>query len=326
MKSTLFIIVSLFLIGPAFADDSVFLDPPYSPALKKATRLKKIETVNAGTFKALESVAVDHLQTALLQTPVKSQGRRGTCSIFSSTAVLEYLLKKEGITSGDWDLSEQWLEYITAGQRGSEGSWSYYNFDRYGDYGYLFEEDWSYNPLSWHPYDESYWQFSATELEKQLFAQACAPLQGTFRFEGCLIGQQNPDYLDMEADQLLQVEPNFFELRSKAKNHLQSELGNLKIHSESVWSNTDVLDHLDRGEVVALDVTFFYEAWNHGKALELGLSRDVDMLNQGVVSYPHPSSMDYKKSREPEVAAGHSIVLVGYDLDKEIEREVLDHN
>ena len=36
--------------------------------------------------------------------------------------------------------------------------------------------------------------------------------------------------------------------------------------------------------------------------------------------------MDYKKSREPEVAAGHSIVLVGYDLDKEIEREVLDHN
>ncbi|MEM7647060.1 MAG: hypothetical protein AAF203_09135, partial [Pseudomonadota bacterium] len=83
---------------------------------------------------------------------------------------------------------------------------------------------------------------------------------------------------------------------------------------------------LDRGEVMALDVTFFYEAWNHRKAVDLGLNRDTNLWAQGVVSFPHPQSMDYQKSREDDVRAGHSVVIIGYDKDVEITREVKDQN
>ena len=267
---------------------------------------------------------VDHLQTALLQSPVKSQGRRGTCSIFSATAILEYNLEKMGLTAEDPDLSEQWLEYITAGQRGSEGSWSDYNFNRYGRYGYVLEDQWAYNPMSWHPYDPEYWESFASEEEKAHFDSLCGETLETSYLNHCLIGQRDPRLLSMNSEELSDRDQDFLVLRGAAKNNLVTNA--LNIRSRWVSSVSNIQSSLDRGEVLALDVTFFYEAWNHRKALSLGLVRDSELWAQGVVSYPDRNSLDYQKSRESENRAGHSIVLVGYDKDVVIEREVMDQD
>src|SRR5690606_35076808 len=113
--------------------------------------------------------------------------------------------------AGNPDLSEQWLQYITAGQRGSDGSWSYYNFDQYGVYGYLNEADWQYNESAWFPYDESYWEFSATAIEKAIFELSCKDLKGTGFFDGCLVGQLDPSLLNLDDQTLLERNAQFFE-------------------------------------------------------------------------------------------------------------------
>src|SRR5690606_15046613 len=97
------------------------------------------------------------------------------------------------------------------------------------------------------------------------------------------------------------------------------------IYSEYVFSNADAQAYLDRGEVLALDVTFFYEAWNHGAGRSMeGLNIDSELWKQGVVSYPDPRSQDYIKSQESSVRAGHSVVIVGFDPEVVISREVQD--
>lgn len=46
---------------------------------------------------------------AAQQTPLRSQGARGTCSAFGAVAGLEAALKRKGL--GEWDLSEEFLAY-----------------------------------------------------------------------------------------------------------------------------------------------------------------------------------------------------------------------
>ena len=330
IKFVLPIVVGLFHWG-AFADsEGIFLDPPY-PNPKPPVVTEEVSPSDFSQWGevapdlGIESLAkVSALSTALAQTPVKSQGRRGTCSMFSSTAVLEYQLKHMGVTSEDLDLSEQWLEYITAGQRGQEGSWSYFNFDKYGHHGFLSEDTWRYNGRSWHPYKQEYWDFSASLQEKEIFAAHCEPLRDTASFDGCLIGQLNPQLLRMTDAQLADDHPEFLSWRDLARENLVSE--GLKIRSKWVGRSADIQAELDKGEVIALDVTFFYEAWNHRKASEFGLKRDLELWGQGVVSYPHRDSQDYVESRKSDNRAGHSVVIVGYDKEVEITREVLDKN
>ena len=313
--------LSFLMSVNVMADEGPYLYPPYpeqhAPHVFTQQEIREMEAFDEPFEK------VDHLQTALMQTPVKSQGRRGTCSIFSSTAILEYNLKLLGLEAGDPDLSEQWLEYITAAQRGSEGSWSYYNFDQYGVYGYLKESDWQYNGGTWYPYNEDYWEFSATPVEKALFEMSCKDLKGTGFFDGCLIGQMNPGFLNLDDQTLLERNAQFLEWKNKAKTLLETL--KLTITSDFVYSNADVQADLDRGEVLALDVTFFYEAWNHGRGRSMeGLTIDSNLWAQGIVSYPDSRSMDYLKSQESDVRAGHSIVVVGYDPEIVISRQVQD--
>lgn len=306
------------------ASEGPFLDPYYGDhrPLSIENRIKAdLSQPDDGT---LASRKISVLETALAQSPVKSQQSRGTCSIFSSTAVLEYNLKKVGLTDDFLDLSEQWLEYITAGQRGQEGSWSYYNFDRYGDYGFIDEEVWPYHGMSWHPYKEDYWTFTASVLEKEIFKLYCEPLKDTRFFNGCLIGQLDPQLLHLDDRALQEKDAQFYERRSQALENLK-EAG-IKISSRTQWSDREVQDSLDSGDVVSLDIDFFYEAWNHRKAIDLGLQTDSNLWSQGVVSFPDSRSKDYQESRKSENRAGHSIVLVGYDKNKVIERNVEDVN
>ncbi len=84
------------------------------------------------------------------QSPVKSQGSRGVCSIFAATALAEHLYKVSG---SNLDLSEQYLQWSVKTQvRGfadSEGSSANYNLRAFSDYGIVEEKVWPYEEQPW---------------------------------------------------------------------------------------------------------------------------------------------------------------------------------
>jgi C1A family cysteine protease len=311
-----------FLSLSAFADvngdSSFYLDPPYTEQHRPKVELQLSENLSS-------SIALIDMVEA--QSSVKSQGRRGTCSIFSATALLEFHLAKLGVADTGIDLSEQWLEYVTAGQSGMEGSWSTVNFNAYGEFGFVAENEWVYNPVSWTPYSQEYWDSQATQSEKEYFEKTCGSSRNTAFFEHCLIGQKNSELLyKQDAELLSEVSPYFDPEFAKIRTSAQMQIKDLNIYSTWMDSNTEILDILDQGEALTLDVDFFYEAWNHGKSESLGLGRNATAWDNGEVSYPHQQSKDYKVSRESANRAGHSVVIVGYDKDRIIEKTILDVN
>ena len=66
--------------------DGAFLDPAYPVVVRPSLKIQKWHF-----FGELPSKS-DTEKLIQMQTPVKSQGSRGTCSIFSATALLESLL------------------------------------------------------------------------------------------------------------------------------------------------------------------------------------------------------------------------------------------
>src|SRR5690606_4833236 len=90
-------------------------------------------------------------------TPVKSQGSRGVCSIFSTVALMEHLYNKEG-TLQDPDFSEQYLQWSVKFQvnsfPNSEGSNAYYNLRAISEYGIVEEAVDPYEPFPWGVADD----------------------------------------------------------------------------------------------------------------------------------------------------------------------------
>jgi len=86
-----------------------------------------------------------------LQTPVRNQSRRGVCSIFSTTGLMEMLYKKAGMANPDF--SEQYLQWAVKVKDGAfadtEGSSDYYNLETISTYGIPSESAWSYEPNPW---------------------------------------------------------------------------------------------------------------------------------------------------------------------------------
>lgn len=323
MKAQIFIfalavLASSISLADVRGDESVYLDPPYSEKHRPRVELQFSENLSS---------AVPLIEMVEAQSLVKSQGRRGTCSIFSATALLEFHLAKLRLFDTSVDLSEQWLEYVTAGQSGAEGSWSQVNFDAYGEHGFVDENVWAYNPTTWTPYSQEYWDFQASEEEKAFFEKRCGSSRGTDFWEHCLIGQRNSELLyksdfELNSETSRFFDPEFASLRAEA----QSSVVDLRISGQWMSSNTEILKALDSGEALALDVDFFYGAWNHGKSESLGLGRNTTAWEAGEVSYPHRDSKDYDVSRKSENRAGHSVVIVGYDKNRIIEKTVLSKN
>lgn len=87
------------------------------------------------------------------QSPVKSQGSRGVCSIFAATAQIENLYIKAGMPVAEADFSEQYLQWaaknLAGGFRNTEGSTSEVNLRTTVQYGTVKEAVWPYESFKW---------------------------------------------------------------------------------------------------------------------------------------------------------------------------------
>ncbi len=88
------------------------------------------------------------------QSPVKSQGSRGVCSIFSATAQVENLYIKAGMPVAEADFSEQYLQWaaknLSGGFRNTSGSTSDINLATVVNFGTVKEADWAYETSQWN--------------------------------------------------------------------------------------------------------------------------------------------------------------------------------
>ena len=87
------------------------------------------------------------------QSPVQSQGSRGVCSIFASTALVENLWIKAGMPVAEADFSEQYLQWAVKNQLGrfpnTEGSSSDANIQTVVRFGTVKEAAWPYETFPW---------------------------------------------------------------------------------------------------------------------------------------------------------------------------------
>jgi len=87
------------------------------------------------------------------QSPVKSQGSRGICSIFASTALIENLYIKAGMPVAEADFSEQYLQWAAKNLEhqftNTEGSSANANLSATVNYGTIKEADWRYETFPW---------------------------------------------------------------------------------------------------------------------------------------------------------------------------------
>ncbi|MBX3275146.1 MAG: proprotein convertase P-domain-containing protein [Sandaracinaceae bacterium] len=87
------------------------------------------------------------------QSPVRSQGSRGTCSIFSTTALMESLYIREGSLTNP-DFSEQFLQWSSKVEQrafqNTEGSSAQMNLQAINRFGIVEETDWPYQTTPWN--------------------------------------------------------------------------------------------------------------------------------------------------------------------------------
>ncbi|OUR95354.1 hypothetical protein A9Q84_16080 [Halobacteriovorax marinus] len=306
MKNTIILTAFLFLSAKSMANiDGAFLDAPYKDAVQI-----KIEKLDNKRFSKNDVLSViDNM------TPVRAQVSRGTCSIFSATAMLEGMLRIKFAKDETLDLSEEFLEFYAVGGRTSDGSSSGANFRVIYKRGLPSETTLPYIGVSW--------------VDMPMLALAvkrCGHLSGDPK-TACLLVHRDPALKRMNDRQILdQTLPTFDPELVAAKvegREFRSEY--LSKRSRTPNSRITTLANLRRvlnaGRPLTMGISFYYGAWNHRKADELGIGRSDANWKAGIVGYPEVGSVDRVKSKE--AAAGHSILIVGYDENKVVETEVL---
>lgn len=137
--------------GPADTDSA----PVDDPTLVSADELFEGAPSNddlPGLAKADQNFPERFTDLTAVQSPVKSQGSRGVCSIFATAAYMEHLYISEG-TITDLDVSEQYLQWSAKFEVGSfpnsGGSNARYNLQAISDYGVPEESAWPYESAGW---------------------------------------------------------------------------------------------------------------------------------------------------------------------------------
>lgn len=301
LKSSLALFLLLCCAAP-YARDSFPLDRPYPhrPGLKHDQANFK----NLGTRSDLVSMLER-------QSAVRNQGARGTCSIFSALSTIESLYLTLGLAEEDIDLSEQWMAYLTQAYRNStqEGSWASYNWFLSERYGVVTEET--------LPYESS----PLKNAEVGTGLERCGHLTSQAQ-KVCLAAHYDPALLRDEEAILTSPLGLAYEEAQALKPTLILDI--LKPVT-GPWSqdyrvnrSSDVRRLLDRGIPVVLELDVHYGAWNHPLADQYGIGLDRDQWAQGIVSYAEPQSVDRLESNRNR--AGHSVVLVGYDDQRVVEK------
>ena len=165
-KFVLFWSVGLASVSACDSVDSVngqgkFLDEDRSPPLADLDVLMEgvpdPDTIPRLDLKADSLLASQHFGLLDSMSPVKSQGGRGVCSIFSTIALMEHLYIKEG-TIANPDFSEQYLQWSAKFEVGSfpfsSGSNAYYNLQSIRNYGIVAEAAWPYESNEWSDVDD----------------------------------------------------------------------------------------------------------------------------------------------------------------------------
>jgi C1A family cysteine protease len=166
------------------------------------------------------------------QSPVKSQGSRGVCSIFATAALMEHLYIKGNVLPNP-DFSEQYLQWSTKSQLGSyrntEGSNNDANLRAITRFGIVAENDWRYESQPWGPSNDA----------------ACVRGQESLPTRCYTNGE--PPASALSATKYSLPTGRFVNNRS-----IKTEL-------------------FEKKTAVAIGLTFFYQAWNH-RASELPIN------------------------------------------------------
>jgi hypothetical protein len=169
-----------------------------------------------------------HSELVAEQSPVKSQGKRGVCSIFATAALMEHLYIKAGVE--DPDFSEQYLQWSTKFElgafRNTSGSNNSFNLQAINRFGIPEEEAWPYETTQW------------SEVQDP----ACV---GT--------GEDLPTrcYTNGEPPDSAKAAEKFFLPRNRSISTRRAA----------------IIDHIRVNKTaVAIGLDFFYQSWNHRKS------------------------------------------------------------
>lgn len=161
------------------------------------------------------------------QSPVKSQGSRGVCSIFAATAIVENLYLKAGMPPAEVDFSEQYMQWSVKNQvgafRNTEGSNVDNNLQAVVRFGGVKEAVWPYEPYPWT----------------------------TANDPACTGGENLPTkcYTNGEPPPAALDAPKF------------------KLPSSRWINTNSIKAHLTTKKTgVGVGMTFFYQAWNHRRS------------------------------------------------------------
>jgi hypothetical protein len=181
-----------------------------------------------------------------IQSPVRNQARRGTCTIFATTALMESLYVAEG-TIPNPDFSEQFLQWSTKRELGrfttSEGSNPEANLGAISRFGIVEESAWPYDTFAWGPTNDA----------------ACTG-EESMRPVRCFTNGE-PPAAALTAQRFTLPAGRWINSRASS---IQSYMVNNRLP-------------------VVVSGTFFYQAWSHGGTM---LVTNPDRKRRGIVQYP----------------------------------------
>ncbi len=260
-------------------------------------------------------IKTDVLSMIKLHTIPKSQGRRGTCTMFSSVGILEHLLiKNEFYNSEEIDLSEEYMEYIIMKDKITEGSSTSKNMKAILEYGFVHEDTWPYVGFKWLSLDDF-----------PIARATCGHLEGfDDLLASCLWGHRDPRLFNMTISELRNFDPEFIPIRHEGYSHAKKYAKSLYRHRNSykLKYTSSVKKLLAKGQSVIMGTKLYYASWNSSKTATLEIQeRDKEKFYQGIVTYPEPGSRDRLISGEK--GGGHSIIIVGYDDEKIVHSRMM---
>jgi C1A family cysteine protease len=243
------------LLLSACAMSSPADDADYSPPLSKYEHVFHGVPANGSLpdiGKADATYPAKSTELLQYQSPVKDQQRRGVCTIFTTTALMEHLYIKAGLEKPSF--SEQYLQWAVKSQLmslpNSEGSNISDNVAAIHQFGDVTEADDPYNGNEWGEADDP----------------DCKPDgSGTQQLPAKCWTQGDPSDAAKAAKKWFLPSGHFINT-TDIKAHITSE------HT-----------------AVGVGIDFFYQAWNHGAST---LPIDRSQMHQGIVRYPNETDIE----------------------------------